>query len=130
MGRIGRPLVIGPLVVLLVVALGVGWARMEKAIPLGDRGRVTAVNDGNCASISIELGDDVKLKGGGWNEDTGEVEVPRSWRGRSIEGRLVLERRTGEDGVEGTFTADDGTQVRVSGGRDQFFNLACAIWGS
>lgn len=128
MERVGRPLVIGPLVVLLALALGGAYLRSQEGrIGLGDRGRVTAINDGGCASIHIELGD-LRFEGGGWDEETGDSAVPRSWRGRSIEGRLVLDHQPGEDRAEGTFIADDGTEIEVSGGRDQFFTLGCAIW--
>lgn len=130
-GRVGRPLVIGPLVVLLALAVGAAYVRTrDDRIPLGDKGRVTATNDGSCADIDIEV-DGLALRGSGWNEEDGLL-VPREWAGRSIEGHLVLDRHRSEDGVEGTFTTDDGRVIPVHGGREgeYFFTLGCAIWGS
>jgi hypothetical protein len=121
--RIGRPVVIGVLVALLGTAVALAYLRpWDDRIPLGDKGRVSAVVEDGCMSARIQH-DGYVLQNAG--------EVPRRWKGRTIEGDLVIDAHRGDDaesGVNGTFTADDGASIAVYGGRGYFFTLGCAIW--
>jgi hypothetical protein len=117
---------------LLVTLVAVGglvwvWAYPSDGVRLGPRGQVTGTThrDG-CATLDIALGR-LTVKGG--LDDA----LPAAWRGRSITGRLYLNRhRDPHDGrgrAEGVFTAADGTKVAVQVfKRDDVSDLACPVW--
>jgi len=111
------------IVVALIAAIGAWWwTNRDTAIRLGDYGEVTAtVNDTSCGGLMIEV-EGLRLvnKAGA---------LPAHWHGASIRGDLELDARRGEDGVQGTFTAYDGTDVLVYGGvaGEYFFTLGCPI---
>lgn len=129
MARVGRPVVVGVLVVLLAAASVVAYQRVtHDPLALGDRGAVTAVVSPTCRDLNVEV-DGLSLSTPFDADDP--PELPEDWRGRSIDGELTLDRRSGDASVEGTFTADDGTVVPVSGGveGEVFFQAACTTWG-
>ncbi len=111
---------------LVAAAGGWWWSQRETGPRLGDYGRVTAEVGTSCSDLTVEV-DGLRLWG-----TIGPL--PAGWtRGGVVEGNLELTEREegdGQEGVAGTFTADDGVQIEVSGGRsgEYFFELACAIW--
>lgn len=133
-------------VLLLAGSAAVWWAKREiDPRRLGDRGHVTAEVDQFCQVVHVDI-DGLVLEGHYQRSSDGRT-VP-GWMGRSnidangairtpggkettgaVEGRLHLDRKSGEWAVKGTFTADDGTVIPVSGGIEGkvFFTLACTI---
>lgn len=122
MARVGRP-VVGVLVVLLALASGAAHLRLrDDRIGLGDRGRATAEADPDCRFLHVRV-DDLLLRGEG-------PTVRTEWRGETVVGTVQLDEHTTEDGVAGTFTAEDGTTVEVEGGveGEHFFTVPCPMW--
>ena len=120
-----RPVVAVAIVVALAVAVGGWWwSQRDSAIRLGDYGQVTAVvSDTACGGLQIEV-DGLRLV-----NEAGPL--PSYWVGSPISGSLDLDARRGEEGVQGTFTAYDGTEVVVYGGvaGEYFFRLGCSMSG-
>lgn len=120
-----RPVVVVVIVVALVAAAGGWWWSQRETGPrLGDYGRVTAVVAEGCMDLRIS-DHGLALQG--------DRPLPPAWRGTEVTGVLELTGRRGGDrqeGVEGTFTADDGVEIGVYGGREgeYFFKLGCGIW--
>ena len=105
------------IVVLLVASAGVWWAKREPdPLRLGDRGHVMARVDERCDAIRIEV-DGLDLEGGFGERMSNHIPFPRGWHhGDQVPGTLHLDRKMSPDSVRGTFTAADGTRVRVGGG--------------
>lgn len=80
------------------------------------------MSDVSCSGLQIEV-DGLRLV----NE---RGPLPSHWVGSPVGGDLDLTGRRGEDGVEGTFIAYDGTEVAVYGGiaGEYFFPLGCGMY--
>lgn len=119
-----RPVVAVVIVVALVADLGGWWwTNRDTDLRLGDYGEVTAtVTDPACGGLQIEV-DGLRLV-------SEHRPLPSHWVGSTVGGSLDLTDRRGENGVEGTFVAFDGTEVGVYGGiaGEYFFPLGCGMY--